>query len=111
MVLIFPEGTRTRDGAVLPLQPGFCALARRGFVSVLPVGIDGAFQAWPRSAWLPRRSTIRVCVGEPISPALIEQLSNEELVVELDRRIRACHAEARDSRHGGKIANSKTFCG
>jgi 1-acyl-sn-glycerol-3-phosphate acyltransferase len=47
LVLIFPEGTRTHDGEVAPLKPGFIAVARRSRVPLIPVGVDGAFQAWP----------------------------------------------------------------
>jgi 1-acyl-sn-glycerol-3-phosphate acyltransferase len=50
LVLIFPEGTRTHDGEVAPLKPGFIAVARRSRVPLIPVGIDGAYQAWPRTA-------------------------------------------------------------
>jgi 1-acyl-sn-glycerol-3-phosphate acyltransferase len=98
MVLIFPEGTRTYDGDVAPLKSGFCVLARRGKASLLPVGIDGAFDAWPRTVMLPRPSQIRVCVGEPISPAWIKEASDEELVAELEQRIRKCHQQARKAR-------------
>src|SRR6478672_4757897 len=66
-VLIFPEGTRTRDGRVAPLKPGFIAVARRSRVPLIPVGLDGAYQAWPRSAAFPHLGHIAVVIGEPIS--------------------------------------------
>src|SRR6185369_4246968 len=69
MVLIFPEGTRTPDGQVAPLKPGFCAIARRANVPLVPVAIDGAFDAWPRFSPVPRPATIHVEFGPPIEPA------------------------------------------
>ena len=98
MVLIFPEGTRTADGEVQPLESGFCMLARRGDVSLLPVGIDGAFDAWPRSARLPKLSTIHIWVGEPLGPDFVRESTNGALVAELERRIRDCHQRAREGR-------------
>lgn len=95
LVLIFPEGTRTRDGEVAHLKPGFCSVARRSRVPLIPVGIDGAYQAWPRTALCPTFGRIGIVVGQPISPARIEELSDEALVAELEQRIRHCHASAR----------------
>ncbi|MEE3219254.1 MAG: lysophospholipid acyltransferase family protein, partial [Planctomycetota bacterium] len=95
MVLVFPEGTRCRDGEVGALKPGFVALARRGRVQLLPVGIDGAFDAWPRSRAFPAPSAINIELGQPISPGEIRQFSDDELVAEVERRIRCCHARAR----------------
>ena len=68
MVLIFPEGTRSRDGEVAPFRPGFTVLAARSKAWILPVAIVGAFEAWPRSRRLPRGGTIHVHYGEPIPP-------------------------------------------
>lgn len=104
MVLIFPEGTRTATGAVAPLQPGFCALARRSKGALLPVGIDGAFDAWPRWAPIPRLATIHICVGEPLTADAISALDNDELVRELESRIRGCHALARARRLSGRTS-------
>lgn len=94
-VLIFPEGTRSRDGEVSALKPGFCSVTRRSKVPLVPVGLDGAYQAWPRTAKLPKLGRIAVVVGEPISPERIAELSDEEVVAELERRIKECHAQAR----------------
>lgn len=98
LVLIFPEGTRTRDGELAPLKPGFCALVRRGRTAVVPVAIDGAFHAWPRTAKLPRLARIHIEIGEPIPPELAEQLTDEQLVAELSERIRGCFERARAAR-------------
>lgn len=63
---VFPEGTRTADGTVGDFKPGFISLVRRANVDVVPVGIAGAFEAFPRTAWIPRPGKIRVVYGEPI---------------------------------------------
>lgn len=106
MVLIFPEGTRSRDGNISPLKPGFLVLARRSRVPLLPVALDGTFDAWPRNALLPRPSVVRVCIGEPISPELATTLNDDQLLAEVESRLHACHAEARrqrfDERRGSR---------
>ena len=98
LVLIFPEGTRTRDGEMSPLKPGFSALAKRAGVPLLPVGIDGAYQAWPRRQLLPGASTIHIQFGEPLSADAAAAYDDRQLVDEIERRIRECHRRARYSR-------------
>src|SRR5262245_41958796 len=94
LVLIFPEGTRTHDGEVAPPKPGLIAVARRSKVPLVPVGIDGAYQAWPRSSRLPRPGRIAIVIGEPIPPAKVEEFSDEDLLAELEQRILSAHALA-----------------
>src|SRR4030095_11233997 len=95
MVLIFPEGTRTCDGELQPLKPGFCAVARRSKAPLVPVAPDGAYDAWPRTSPLPRGGRLAVVIGEPISAAEIARLGDEELVAELARRMEECLHAAR----------------
>ncbi|HEX4132813.1 MAG TPA: lysophospholipid acyltransferase family protein [Pirellulales bacterium] len=98
MVLVFPEGTRTRDGNVGPLKPGFCALVHRTEAAVVPVAIDGAFDAWPRWHRWPRRACIRMEFGEPLTAEEAKGLADGALMAEVDRRLRVCHAAARAGR-------------
>ncbi|HEY1065755.1 MAG TPA: lysophospholipid acyltransferase family protein, partial [Pirellulales bacterium] len=96
MVLIFPEGERSRSGEVLPIKPGFSALAKRAGVPLIPMAIDGAFEVWPRGQPLPWPvGRIALYFGEPILPEEISQYDQRGLVAEVERRIRDCHAEAR----------------
>jgi len=64
--LMFPEGTRTRDGSVGPFHSGMCVLAARASVPIVPVAIDGAFEAWPRGRRLFRFRPVRVGYGPPV---------------------------------------------
>jgi 1-acyl-sn-glycerol-3-phosphate acyltransferase len=98
LVLIFPEGTRTSDGQLRALKPGFIAVARRSRVPLIPVGLDGAFQAWPRSSPLPRGGRIAVSIGEPINARQIDSLSDAQLITELTRRMRTNFEAARAGR-------------
>ena len=95
LVLIFPEGTRTPNGALQPLKPGFCSVARRSGQPLLPVAFDGAFQAWPRSHLLPQPSPIHIVIGKPIMPEEVAALNDAELIAELERRMQTCFALAR----------------
>src|SRR5262245_5862027 len=96
LVLIFPEGTRTHDGEVAPLKPGFIAVARRSRVPLLPVGVDGAYQAWPRTSRLPRPGRIAIVIGEPITAEQVAEFSDEDLLGEVEERILNAHVEARE---------------
>lgn len=98
IVLIFPEGTRSRDGEIVPLKGGFAALARRARVPLVPVGIEGAFQALPRHRRFPRPGTIEVVFGQPLEPAEAAALDDAQLIAEIECRLRACHAAAREHR-------------
>ena len=68
VVLMFPEGTRTRDGSIEPLQGGPVTVALRGGVPIVPMVIDGAFEAWPRTQMLPWPHRVRVACGTPVGP-------------------------------------------
>ena len=98
MLLIFPEGTRTRDGTSGELKPGFLALARRSKVPLLPVVVDGAFDSWPKWNMVPGVAVIHVRFAEPLSPEEMSQLDDEQLLAEVDHRIRECHAVTRKGR-------------
>ena len=95
MVLIFPEGTRSPDGGLQPIKPGFLVVARRCRVPLLPVGVDGTYQAWPRDARWPRLTKVAVVIGRPIGPEELEKLTDDEAGELLQQRLAACWEEAR----------------
>jgi 1-acyl-sn-glycerol-3-phosphate acyltransferase len=95
MVAVFPEGTRTRDGEIAPFRPGFTTLAVRSKAAILPVAIEGAFEAFPRSQKFPGRGRIRVHYGKPILPSEFADRDERELLAEVERRVRECLAELR----------------
>jgi 1-acyl-sn-glycerol-3-phosphate acyltransferase len=85
---IFPEGTRTRDGRLAALRPGFISVIRRSHVPVIPVGIAGGSAALPRGAiWL-RPRLVRVVVGEPLPSDELRLLSERGREAELVERVR-----------------------
>jgi 1-acyl-sn-glycerol-3-phosphate acyltransferase len=62
MLLIFPEGTRTPDGQIGPMQRGIALVIRRAKAPVLPVVIDGSYEAW-KGRKIFRPWPIAVCYG------------------------------------------------
>jgi 1-acyl-sn-glycerol-3-phosphate acyltransferase len=66
-VVIFPEGTRSRTGAIGPFKPGAGLIAVRTGVPVLPVRIDGLWDVLPPGARRPRSHRARVRFGEPLT--------------------------------------------
>jgi len=98
MVLIFPEGTRTRTGQLQDLKPGFVAVARKCKVPIVPIVFDGVYQAWPRDQKLPWFGTVHVQVGAPICPEQIASLSDDELVARLQSKMQNMFHDVHDAR-------------
>jgi 1-acyl-sn-glycerol-3-phosphate acyltransferase len=95
-VLIFPEGERTYDGKLAPFKPGVALLAARSKAPIVPVGISGAYEAWPRTEkspilnpmWCPASPrALAVSVGEPIPYSRYENMSREEMLRDLEREV------------------------
>jgi len=63
---IFPEGMRTRDGALNEFKRGAALLAVKSGRPILPCAIIGAFQAYPRGARFPRPYPLKVKIGKPV---------------------------------------------
>lgn len=87
LVVMFPEGTRTRDGELQPFKGGFRLLVRKANVPVIPVVIRGAYEVWPRSRLLPRPGPVRVMYGRGIPAAEFEGLSDDEAVERVGREM------------------------
>ena len=70
VLLLFPEGTRSRTGEMGNFKPGAAALCISRDVPCLPVGIIGASDAMPRGASWPikGRPPVYVVFGEPMRP-------------------------------------------
>lgn len=100
IVTMFPEGTRSRTGAMGPLRPGITTLAERARVPIVPVGLAGTFEAWPRGQLLPRPHAVRVHFGPAIAPEALEGLSSEQITALLTERLAACVASAQQGLAG-----------
>lgn len=67
-VIIFPEGARTHDGGTAPFKKTFAILAKELGVPIVPVCIDGAFQALPRGSRFMKPKPIQLTFLAPIQP-------------------------------------------
>jgi 1-acyl-sn-glycerol-3-phosphate acyltransferase len=68
LIGIFPEGTRSADGGLQSAQPGAALIASRAGVPLIPVAIQGTWEAFPRSARWMRPAPISITFGTPIYP-------------------------------------------
>lgn len=81
--LVYPEGTRSWDGALQPLRRGGFFLALESGAPIVPVSIKGTYELMPRVSWWIRRGPVRIVFHEPIDvsgysaetvPALVERV-------------------------------------
>ena len=86
--LIFPEGTRSRTGELLPFKKGGFILAIKGQAPVVPIAIAGARDALRKGSLLIYPVTVRVRVGEPVETAGMTLDDRDALVTAVRERIK-----------------------
>jgi len=90
---VFPEGTRSRDGVLQQARDGTAVLALRTGAPIIPIGIAGSYDRWPRGQKFPHpggRVTVRI--GAPFR-------LEDELPQGLDRKAAKALATERIMRH------------
>jgi 1-acyl-sn-glycerol-3-phosphate acyltransferase len=97
-VMIFPEGTRSRDGKMGPFKPGAFRLAIEAQVPILPVAVTGSAYGMPKgSPWI-RPTLVLVRVLEPIPTTGMTGADVVRLMETTRERISAAEAEIRAER-------------
>jgi 1-acyl-sn-glycerol-3-phosphate acyltransferase len=79
-VVIFPEGTRSSTGELLPFKKGAFMLALHTGVDIVPTAVLGGRQILPKGAWRVRRGTIIVRFGTPIASDGYDEDNRDELI-------------------------------
>ncbi|MDF1578522.1 MAG: lysophospholipid acyltransferase family protein [Desulfurivibrionaceae bacterium] len=93
-VVIFPEGTRTRDGNLQPFKSGGMYLAIKSGVDVAPVALVGGYDVLPKGRFLPRPGRIMIRVGRPVSSRDFSQKQKQALADLLHDQVAALIEEA-----------------
>lgn len=78
-VLIFPEGTRSPNGELLPFSKGAFSLAILSQVPILPITIEGTRSIMPKGSYLIRPGTIKVTIDPPIETASLGAKDKDHL--------------------------------
>jgi len=80
-IIIFPEGTRTQNGEIGDFKKTFAILSRELNVPIVPVAINGAYDAFPRGTVIPKPwKKINVKFLKPILPGNLSYDSLKEIV-------------------------------
>lgn len=77
--IISPEGTRTTTGKMLPFKKGPFHVAKNTGVTIVPVGIKGAFRAYRRNDWRIYPGVVTIRYGTPIKHDEYENMTLEKL--------------------------------
>jgi 1-acyl-sn-glycerol-3-phosphate acyltransferase len=76
-VLLFAEGTRTRDGKMLPFKRGAFALAAKSGVPIVPVTVNGSYKILPKGSFDIRPAQITVVIESPIDTTAVKTRDDE----------------------------------
>lgn len=97
VVLVFPEGERTWNGAMGDFKAGIALIFRKLDVPVVPAAIVGAYEAWPRwrkypipsPAFLPaNRRSLGVAFGQPRKSADLRAMPRDDMLKLLENDVR-----------------------
>jgi 1-acyl-sn-glycerol-3-phosphate acyltransferase len=88
-VVIFPEGTRSFEGAMLPFMNGGFNLAIKAGVPIVPITIHGTWEIMPRTTKRVKKGNIRIVIDRPIETKDCTMMDRRRLMAETERRIRA----------------------
>jgi len=107
ILVLYPEGERTNDGNPTVFRKGAAILSIHSQAPIVPVAIEGFYEAWPRHKKFPKFANLQLVFGTPIQPSPLNEASEaayERLTSELKSRVVAMWQELREPELRGKDA-------
>ena len=98
---IYPEGERSWDGQLQPLRRGTIRVLLREGIPIVPVGIAGSYDVWPRWSRRPRRCRVSLRYGKPIVfGSHLDRTAREAALPEARSRLESALRELIDEASG-----------
>jgi len=107
ILVLYPEGERSNDGKPTVFRKGAAILSIHAQAPIVPVAIEGFYEAWPRHKKFPKFANLRMVFGKPIQPPPMNEASEaayERLTSELKSTVVAMWQELREKELRGKDA-------
>jgi 1-acyl-sn-glycerol-3-phosphate acyltransferase len=88
-LVVFPEGTRSRDGRLQNFKPGIGALIAGTEVPVIPCALNGTYAALPPGKSIPRPHKISVQIGQALQFSNVENCREgwEQMAAQVEREV------------------------
>jgi long-chain acyl-CoA synthetase len=90
ILVLYPEGERSDSGKPTVFRKGAAILSIHEQAPIVPVAIEGFYDAWPRHKKWPKLANLRLVFGKPIVPPPLSEASEaayEKLTAELKARV------------------------
>lgn len=105
-VILFPEGTRSKDNMLGEIKPGIGMLVSRSETAIIPVYVHGTYKIWPRTRKFPRLfGKTAVVFGSPICWEDYADMDKKEAQEHIAQRLTTALEELRKWYEGGAEGN------
>ena len=98
-LMLYPEGERSIDGAPKIFKKGAAILSIHLQVPIVPIAVDGFFEAWPRGKSFQRFTSLKIKLGKPMMPPP-EALASEETYAKMTAELKARIMDMWEKSHG-----------
>jgi long-chain acyl-CoA synthetase len=98
ILILYPEGERTNDGKLTIFRKGAAILSIHAQAPIVPIAIEGFYEAWPRHKKFPKLANLRLTFGTPIQPPPVSEASEaayEKLTTEVKAQVTAMWKDLR----------------
>lgn len=105
ILVLYPEGERTNNGNPTVFRKGAAILSIHAQAPIVPVAIEGFYEAWPRHKKFPKIANLQLVFGKPIQPPPVNEASEaayERLTSELKSTVVAMWQGLREKELRGK---------
>lgn len=91
-LVVFPEGSRTESGELLPIEKGVGLIVKKAGVPVVPCIIEGSYRAWPKGGKIFRPAKVYAVFGPVMK---LEGMKSAAIVETIERTFRTMQADLR----------------